>query len=93
MMLTITNKHNKKTILEAFVDEESKEILLIDLDMPDTYSLTNAAADDYLHTIYDVLFIHKKIKSAYTEYRFLLQGTDGIVSEWINGTFKFVRYT
>lgn len=93
MMLTITNKHNRrKTILEAFADEKVKEILIIDLDMPETYSVTNAVDYHFLHAVYNQLWAAKKVELEYKEYRFLLQGTDGVVSEWKDGKFTFVRY-
>jgi hypothetical protein len=68
------------------IDTFKKHIHLLDLDLPERVSLTNSI--EAIQADLD-LFQQEEIDS----YRWFLYGTDGIISEYKNDHFEYVRFS
>ena len=90
----LTTKDDRDLCCDVYIDNNNHIIHIKDNDDEDSYSLTNAVSDEFLEDCV-VNFYRRTLNPRvynirkFASYRFLLYGTDGIVSEWVNSDFKY----
>lgn len=79
------------TVVTLYIDLVKKCCHILDLNVSGSRTVTNAVSEEYLFRVVDEYVGAADPLKAIESYRFLLYGTDGVVSEWKDDHFLFIQ--